>query len=231
MAYLYRHIRLDKNEVFYIGIGKDSKGKYTRAYSKHGRNIHWKSVVSISDYEIEIMLDDLTWEEAGIKEAEFIKLYGKSCTNSGTLVNISDGGIGGCLPGDLNGMFGKGYKLSGERNGMYGKTHSQNAIKRMVDSWDEDRKIKYSQAISENKNPSKRPGVAKLISKSKLGDKNPMKRPEVKRSMVKTLKKTMELKKSAGIPRYKSLICPYCNKIGSANNMNRYHFNNCKHKQ
>lgn len=30
MAYVYRHIRLDKNEVFYIGIGTDTKN-YKRA--------------------------------------------------------------------------------------------------------------------------------------------------------------------------------------------------------
>ena len=34
MAILYRHIRLDKNVPFYIGIGKDIK----RAYSKSNRN-------------------------------------------------------------------------------------------------------------------------------------------------------------------------------------------------
>ena len=27
MAYLYRHIRLDKNEPFYIGIGSDTNFK------------------------------------------------------------------------------------------------------------------------------------------------------------------------------------------------------------
>lgn len=26
MAIVYRHTRIDKNEVFYIGIGKDEKG-------------------------------------------------------------------------------------------------------------------------------------------------------------------------------------------------------------
>lgn len=32
MAYVYRHIRLDKNEPFYIGIGKDEGGKYIWKY-------------------------------------------------------------------------------------------------------------------------------------------------------------------------------------------------------
>lgn len=231
MAYLYRHIRLDKNEVFYIGIGKDSKGKYKRAYSKDNRNEHWTNIVNITNYEVEIVLDNLTWEEAGKKEIEFIKLYGKIYSNSGTLTNISDGGTGGCLPGQLNGMYRKGYKLKGSKNGMYGKFHTQDSITSMIESWNDDRRNKMSSLISGDNNPSKRPEVAELISKSKLGDKNPMKRQEVKDKMVQTLKKSIELKRLNGIPRYKNVICPYCKKEGGANNMSRYHFENCKQKQ
>lgn len=60
MAYLYRHIRLDKNVPFYIGIGSDNLGKYTRAYSTRSRNSYWKNIVNKTQYVIEIMLDDLT---------------------------------------------------------------------------------------------------------------------------------------------------------------------------
>jgi len=62
MAYVYRHIRLDTNQPFYIGIGSDNT--YYRANKKSQRNIHWKRVVAKTDYEVEIMLDDLTWEQA-----------------------------------------------------------------------------------------------------------------------------------------------------------------------
>jgi hypothetical protein len=230
MAYLYRHIRLDKNEVFYIGIGKDSKGLYKRAYSEKTRNKYWKNVVDSTDYDIEIVLDGLTWIEAGKKEVEFIKLYGRSCVNEGTLTNISEGGIGGILSGNLNGMYGNGNKLVGSNNGMYGKKHSEESIKLMLDSWNDDRKNKYRESISGDKNPAKRPEIAKLISESKLGDKNPMKRQEVKDKMVDSLKKTIELKRISGIPRYKIVICNYCRKKGSSNNMSRYHFQNCKQK-
>jgi hypothetical protein len=95
-TYIYRHIRLDKNEPFYIGIGTDSK--YQRAYSKQSRNIFWNRVVSKTDYEVEILLDNLTKDEAKIKEIEFIALYGKKIDKTGILTNISDGGDGnsGC---------------------------------------------------------------------------------------------------------------------------------------
>lgn len=90
MAILYRHIRLDKNEPFYIGIGKTEK----RAYEKIKRNQFWYNIVAKTDYEIEILFDNLSWDEAGEKEKEFIKLYGKRDDNTGTLVNITDGGGG-----------------------------------------------------------------------------------------------------------------------------------------
>jgi len=90
MAYLYRHIRLDKNEPFYIGIGSDPK----RAYSNRDRNKYWKNIVNNFGYEVDIVLDDLTWEEACEKEKEFIKLYGRF-QFGGILCNMTDGGDGG----------------------------------------------------------------------------------------------------------------------------------------
>lgn len=90
MAILYRHIRLDKNEPFYVGIGKTEK----RAYEKIKRNQFWYNIVAKTDFEVEILFDDLSWDEAGEKEKEFIKLYGKKDDNTGTLVNITDGGGG-----------------------------------------------------------------------------------------------------------------------------------------
>lgn len=92
MAYLYRHIRLDKNEPFYVGIGSDDT--YKRAYSSKNRNKHWKNIVGKIEYEVEIVLDDLTWEQACNKEREFIKLYGRQDTTSGILCNYTDGGEG-----------------------------------------------------------------------------------------------------------------------------------------
>jgi hypothetical protein len=92
MAYIYRHIRLDKNEPFYIGIGSDSDFK--RALSSKDRNTHWYNIKTKSNYKIDILLKNLTWEEACNKEKEFIKLYGRSDLKKGTLCNLTDGGEG-----------------------------------------------------------------------------------------------------------------------------------------
>ena len=95
MAYLYRHIRLDKNEPFYIGIGSDSNGKYSRAFAiKTGRNPLHQNILNKTVVEVEILLDDLTWEEACEKEKEFIKLYGRIDLGVGCLSNMTNGGEG-----------------------------------------------------------------------------------------------------------------------------------------
>jgi hypothetical protein len=92
MAYVYRHIRLDKNEVFYVGIGSDKY--YSRAYTKWGRNKLWKNIVDKTEYSVEILFEDLDWELACKKEIEFIKLYGRKDLKNGTLTNLTDGGQG-----------------------------------------------------------------------------------------------------------------------------------------
>lgn len=97
MAYLYRHIRLDKNEVFYIGIGSyQKKWKYARAHTTKNRNRHWKNIVAAcnGEFKVEIILDDLSKEEASNKEKEFILIYGRQDLNKGTLCNFTDGGEG-----------------------------------------------------------------------------------------------------------------------------------------
>jgi hypothetical protein len=92
MAYVYRHIRLDKNEPFYIGIGSDNN--YKRAYSRFKRSKFWNNIASKTEYSVDILIDNLTWEEACEKEREFIALYGRVNLNTGTLVNLTNGGEG-----------------------------------------------------------------------------------------------------------------------------------------
>jgi hypothetical protein len=96
MAYVYRHIRLDKNEPFYIGIGNDLTKK--RANEKTRRSNLWGKIIAKSDYDVEILFDDISYDEAKSKEIEFIKLYGRIDLGSGTLTNLTDGGDGTINP-------------------------------------------------------------------------------------------------------------------------------------
>lgn len=92
MAYLYRHIRLDKNEPFYIGIGSDDSFK--RANWKWTRNNLWNKIINKTDYRVDIILSDITLDYAKQKEKEFINLYGRKNLNTGILCNLTDGGEG-----------------------------------------------------------------------------------------------------------------------------------------
>lgn len=94
MAYVYRHIRLDKNVPFYIGIGSDEDGKYDRAYNKRHRNMFWKKITAFTKYDVEILMDGIKWDYAVEKEKEFIKLYGRKDLGTGILCNGTDGGDG-----------------------------------------------------------------------------------------------------------------------------------------
>ena len=92
MAYVYKHTRLDTNEVFYIGIG--SQNKYKRAFSLIKRNSFWRNITSKTEFLVEIIQDGLTWEQACEKEKELISKIGRRDLGLGTLVNMTDGGDG-----------------------------------------------------------------------------------------------------------------------------------------
>ena len=92
MAYVYTYTRLDKNEIFYVGIGSDSK--YKRAKNLSLRTDYFKKIINKSEYKLDIVFDDLTWEEACLREIELIALYGRKDLGIGTLINFTDGGEG-----------------------------------------------------------------------------------------------------------------------------------------
>jgi hypothetical protein len=88
MAVVYRHIRLDKNEPFYIGIGENIK----RAYYFYKRSEHWHNIFNKTKIKVEILFEDVSLDFAIEKEKEFIKLYGRKDFGNGSLVNKTDGG-------------------------------------------------------------------------------------------------------------------------------------------
>jgi len=56
---IYRHVRLDINEVFYIGIGTTK-----RAFVKDHRSLFWNNIVNKTEYRIDIIFENLSWDEA-----------------------------------------------------------------------------------------------------------------------------------------------------------------------
>lgn len=86
---VYRHVRLDNNETFYIGIGN-----FKRPYCKIRRSNWWKKIINKTDYRIDVLSNNMSWVDACELEIFLISLYGRKDLNKGTLINMTDGGEG-----------------------------------------------------------------------------------------------------------------------------------------
>jgi DNA-binding transcriptional regulator YiaG len=173
MAYVYRHIRLDNNCPFYVGIGSDAT--YARANSVRNRNKFWKNIVGKTEYRVDIMMDDITYESAKAKEIEFISIYGKEVDGTGTLVNITNGGDGckGLVHSSESrekmGMPNRGKKISEWHKSRISESHSGKVVSEVT------REL-ISMAVSGENNPmygKKRSEEAKMITSiASRGSKN-----------------------------------------------------------
>lgn len=90
MAIVYRHRRLDTNEIFYVGISTNSK----RPYNKNKRSNFWKKIITKTNYEVEILYENISYDDAKELEIFLISLYGRKNLELGSLVNLTDGGDG-----------------------------------------------------------------------------------------------------------------------------------------
>jgi len=101
--YVYIHFRTDTNEVFYVGMSLISEEGliYSRAYRSafEKRKTAWHNYARICPYNVRIVKDNLTKEEAFKLEMKLIKKYGRKDLNTGTLINQCDGGAGLKNPG------------------------------------------------------------------------------------------------------------------------------------
>jgi hypothetical protein len=164
MAIVYQHRRKDTNDVFYIGIGKDRK----RAFTRKGRNIHWKRVVDKVGYEVDVLFEGLSWEEACEVEAGMIYDYGRRDLGLGCLVNQTNGGEGtlGLKRPDVSERL---SKQIGEFNHMYGKVGELHPLYG-----------KRNPVISERIRGKKRPDLSernskqKGISNGRIGEAHPL---------------------------------------------------------
>lgn len=119
-SYVYRHVRLDINQPFYIGIGNDLYKN--RANSVKYRNDHWKNIIGKTPYKVEILQENLTWDEARAKEVEFIALYGRSDLKRGPLCNKTDGGDGSIgVIQSQDTRLKRSLSMSGSNNPNYNK--------------------------------------------------------------------------------------------------------------
>jgi hypothetical protein len=171
MAVVYLHKRKDNNEVFYIGIGNGIK----RAFDiKNRKNKHWKNVVNKYGHIVEIIEDNLSWDEACELEKYWIKFYGRSDLNEGTLVNMTDGGEGQSNPSEETRQKLKYQKTEDQkqklRSYQIGVKQSEETIKKRIDRGfhkTEEYRKKMSESLSGDKNPNKKEENKKKLRKPK----------------------------------------------------------------
>lgn len=231
MAYVYLHFRKDNNSVFYVGISDDSN--YKRASDKKGRNKYWRNIVNKHGFEWKIIEDNLSWDEACIREKHWIKEYGRIDLNEGILVNMTDGGDGLNNPS----LILKNY---------YCKLYSG---KTFVERFGEHKAKEIGKKISEANSGQKRPKQSKAMKgrfkgndygkhqssesrdkkRKRFLENNPNKNPSIKTRLKISKSKKGKPSKLKGIERRK-ITCPYCHKIGGEGLMHRWHFENCKFK-
>ena len=130
---LYQHI-LPNNETFYVGIGNEK-----RPYSKSGRSDWWRKTVAKYEYTVDILVTDLTWDQACDLEIHFVRKYGRRNKGLGPLINLTDGGEGahGLImspEAKLKLSQHRLGKFTGEDNPFYGRHHSEETIKHLRES-------------------------------------------------------------------------------------------------
>lgn len=177
--YVYRHIREDKNCVFYVGIGK--KKNYKRAIGG-GRNSVWHRIIEKTKWRAQILAEGLSKQEASKKEQEFISLYGRADLNKGTLCNMTDGGDGiwNCKRSEETKNKLREQKL-GSKNPSFGKKQSQDIVDRknqsLKDSWNAKpeelkKKIIEKRTASIRKLQAKKVEAFDFFTKESLGEFN-----------------------------------------------------------
>jgi hypothetical protein len=84
--YIYQHRRKDTGQIFYVG-----KGKGKRCFQKSNRNKHWHNITTKTEYEVEILFDNLSEDLACFTEIGVITKYKKDGIE---LCNYTIGGEG-----------------------------------------------------------------------------------------------------------------------------------------
>ena len=231
MAVVYRHTH-DDGTIFYIGIGK----KLKRAYTKDRRSPIWKYAVNKYGLNVEILHDDVPWNEACQIEMDLIKQYGRKAFGEGILVNLTEGGEGRL---GLKASEETKAKMSESHMGLNtwskGRTMSKEEKQSRQDYMDkhvpfakghiksEESRRRTSEKLKGRKLAlgSRRTEEHKQrISIERTGEGNPM--------FGKNHSEDTKQKMRESALRVPKVTCPHCSKIGNPHNMVRWHFNNCK---
>ena len=178
--YIYKHIRPDTQEVFYIGKGNTSKNSHVERYkTSSGRNKMWKSIVAKNNgvFIPEIICYCDTEIEVNELEKQYIKKYGRRNLGLGTLCNLTDGGDGsvGIIVTEET-RHKLSIAFSGENHPNFGKKLSKETCFRKSESMKKSDKNLRGKKLSEDWKNNMR--AAKIGAMNpmfgKTGEKHPM---------------------------------------------------------
>lgn len=156
MAYIYFHYKLCSTpKVFYIGVGGLNKfDNYKRSFDTRKRSKEWYERSKNIPWSYSIVEDNLTKEEALIREKYWINLFGRKDLNNGLLVNLTKGGQGA----------GERIVSSEQREYLRNKYKGKKRPKEVVD--------KYVKTRKERNNYKKSQKTKDKIRNSTIGNKN-----------------------------------------------------------
>lgn len=86
---VYAHKRKSDNQTFYIGIGQPN-----RPYYVHARSNFWNNYTNKHDWYVEILAENMQWDEACKMEIDLISKHGRRDKGEGPLLNQTKGGDG-----------------------------------------------------------------------------------------------------------------------------------------
>ena len=102
--FVYRHIRVDNGETFYIGAGSKRRYRkcnygsfrveYNRAFTLQNRTKEWCQVVKEGGFNVQILFETNDRKILQEKERAYIKAFGRKDLGEGTLINQRDGETG-----------------------------------------------------------------------------------------------------------------------------------------
>lgn len=129
--YIYRHIRLDTNTPFYIGVGSHgARAPYARAFAftlAARRSLKWYQIYNKAPIDVDIIFESDDREEIFTKEIEFISIY-KRELDGGVLVNNSTGGKS-ILGAQLNLTYEARRRLAARCYAQRGENHPSAKLK------------------------------------------------------------------------------------------------------
>lgn len=185
----------------YMGSGK----LITSAIKKYGRDAFVKEILFVFDNEADM----------NIKEAELVT---EEFVSKSSNYNLCPGGYGGF-----------GYINSNGIPKFKGKSHTEETKQRIKESrkgyrHTDDIRQKISDANTLTNESRGRKTSAALTGKQKTEEH----RLKISQSLTGKPKRYPKTRKSRSPIQHATKTCPYCNKTGGSNVMQRWHFDNCK---